>query len=46
MTMNTVYGLLALGALAVFVIVAFRQGVKVPPSGRDPNDFVLSPPRT
>ena len=40
MTMNTVYGILALIGIVALVIFTFRQGTKVPPSGRDPTDHV------
>jgi hypothetical protein len=46
MTMKTVYGLIALVALGAFAAFAFRQGMRVPPSGRDPNDYVPPPPPT
>jgi hypothetical protein len=43
MTSSTLLGIGALIALVAFVAFAFRQGMQVPRSGRDPSDHV-SPP--
>jgi hypothetical protein len=43
MTATNWLGLVALVLMFAFVAFAFRQGTRVPPSGRDPTDHVQPP---